>query len=477
LYCLTCRADRTGTAKDVCKEAEHDLDYENLHPATNSNFTNDPTPEKEKQHIVKPKFRLNNNFYESVYVNEKPQFFKADYSIIDTPVITVIKNLKCEEETFEPVLKENIPYKPYSFKAAKGISRISKSNLLDSLWEIINDYIVAEDSDKLLILAYIFASYHLEWIYTLHYLAPIGDTGSGKSTILDLCNKLMYRPIYSEGLSFANVFRLLGNDEEGTACILEDEIQSLDKDKAKVSGYKMGYKKGNTQAKINMNSLDQKQNFFFTFAPKILAGERLTEDSGLQERTIPIYMIEGKPKYNISRLEKEQAEKIQQVRNDLLLWKLQNLLKPNINLDLELTGRNQELFEDFLVVMYGSKYYDSYKKVVLQNIKNREKSIHSKLEARIWRACRKLMENNMVTFSQIWNYIISDESEEFTGISETEQRYILHDGFEVSTRSLSKTITEKFRAKHKRTRKSVEYRFDSKVIEQLDEKYGKEILF
>ena len=477
MYCLTCQADRNGTAKDVCKEAQHDLDYENEWGKCSTYTTKEIRKKErlEKKPIIKPKFRYEQNYYESIYLDGKPSFLKVDYTT-NPPTITPISNLDVEDETIEPPKSENVPYVPYQFKSVQQLPRVSKSNLLDELWGIINDYVVMEDDEKLLLLAYIFASYHLEWINTLHYLAPIGDTGSGKSTILDLCNKLMYRPIYSEGLSFANIFRLLGNNEEGTGCILEDEIQSIDKDRTKVSGYKMGYKKGNKQAKINMNQLDQKQSFYRTFSPKIFAGERLTEDRGLQERTIPIYMIEGKPKFNISRLDKEAELRLIKIRNELLLWKLQNLNKPEISLDISLEGRNQELFEDFLTIMFGSKFYESYKTVVIQNIKNREESIHSKLEARIWRACRKLMKNNKITFAGIWNYIKSNDSVEFSGREENNQRFVLDDGFEITTRSLSKTLKEKFRGKSKRTSTATTFTFELKVIEQLDQKYGKEIL-
>lgn len=422
---------------------------------------------KKKKIIKKPKAKLPDSYIESIYLTGVPYFLQ----VIDGQ-IKPIERIETVTEIIEPLTLSNTAYEPYRFNNVQDLPKVNLEELLDETKLQIDKYLILPERDKMILLGNIAISYNLEWVDSLHYVAFIGDTGSGKTSALKLASDLMFKPLYAGDISFANTFRFLGKEEEGYGTILEDEIQTINKDFEKISSYKVGYVKGAKIPKINMNEKDQVQSYWRTFGPKILAGEELPKDRGLVERIVSIYMIQGKPKYDISRASGTQKAELQNIRNKWLLWKLQNLNRPNRKHDLTISGRNAQLFEDYLILFSGTKFYEPLKNAVTYYIKEREESIHDKLEAKVFRTVRKVMKNNQASISLIWEQIMKD----IPGQKFTEYTYHIDDGEEITKHSVSKMIVEKFRAKKGRNSKERYFTFQPDVIINLDEKYGKEFL-
>lgn len=62
----------------------------------------------------------------------------------------------------------------------------------------------------------------------IDYLLFVGDNSVGKTNRLTVFQQLEYRPLCDVSITPANIYRFLGNLEDGQGIILEDEIDNID---------------------------------------------------------------------------------------------------------------------------------------------------------------------------------------------------------------------------------------------------------
>ena len=188
---------------------------------------------------------------------------------------------------------------------------------------MVDKFIVANEISKHLIQIDILLSYCQEWITTLHFPYSVGDTESGKSTILHIASWLCYRCHLGEDIPMADIYNFLGKDEEACGTIAEDESQGLEPRDEKMRMYKSSYSKGSRKARIlSADTSGKQQVFYHTFCLKWFAGERIPNDKGFLERLAVIHMISGIPESNIKRPSKDEIGKLSALRKKLLVWKL-----------------------------------------------------------------------------------------------------------------------------------------------------------
>lgn len=435
----------------------------------------------QKHAQIKAKGMINRHYVESILVEGKPYFLCHDTI---SGEITTKEHLYYLDQMIKPLDPSQCGYLPYNFtyNEIKQIKtkKVSKDILLDKIKEQLTKCVIVSDLDLHLILGDVMLTYEQEHVNTIHFLFVVGETESGKSTVAHFFRWLGYRCLYGEDIPNADIYNFLGTDEEGAGTISEDEAQEIGINREKIRTYKNSYSKGALKPRIIQTANSKKQVYYKTFCFKVFAGERLPDDKGFRERLAVIHMIEGSPQFNIKRLTKEQRETLLNLRKALLVYKVQNVTTPLPEVDSGLSQRDQELWEDFLRVLSGTKYSDMAKKVVSYYTKQRHESIWNSIEARVFKLILRVINGTLeARFEYFWHYL-TNEQDDLSGHLEKETFYP-HDYGQKITRNFLATLFEgKFHAK-RRQKYSIEngkkhkitvYSFDENVLKSLSKKYN-----
>ncbi|MCV0410767.1 hypothetical protein [Nitrosopumilus sp.] len=443
------------------------------------------TRENSKPIISKVKGKVGTKLYvESVLVDNKPAFIVKNLSTEKIEIKYTIEQDCC---TLRPLTKGECGYIPYSYdrKILDELisSEITTEEALDEILKQIDKFIDLPKREKILILGDILLTYSLEWVSTLHYPFFVGDNESGKSSVLHLGRYLNYRCMMSEDLPHANIYNFLGEDEEATGTICEDEAQFLDKDGDKIRTYKSSYSSGSSKPRVVTLQSRKFQVYYKTYCAKWFAGEKLPRDKGFMERLAIVNMVKGNPKSNIKRLKSREISQLQKLRNMLLIWKIQRVGKNQDSFKTDLTGRNQELWEDFLSVFQNTKFYGQAENVVKHYVNQRHDSIKNSLEATIFKILiENINEKKEIESKAFWIILTTDNIHLPGRLDTWSSRKFYPDEFDVtlSPNSLSNLLEDKFQGTKMsrvktvdgKQRKTTVYCFDEKTIETLKTKYN-----
>ncbi len=213
---------------------------------------------------------------------------------------------------------------------------------------------------------------------------------------------------------------------------------------------------------------------------KVFAGERVPEDKGLKERLAVVNMLEGLPESNIKRLSDDEKRQLLELRKALLLLKIQNIQNSLPKIDSGLKQRDQELWEDFLRVVHGSKYYSRCLETVAYYTNQRHEAIWNSLEARIFKIVKQLLSGNTeLRLEGFWHHLVN-EQDELPGTLEKETFYPHDYSIKITRNSLASLFEDKFQAKRKPIYRLEDnkkhlitvYQFKPEVIEVLTKKYN-----
>jgi hypothetical protein len=438
--------------------------------------------DKKIKPVSKVKGWINNRFVESVFVDGEPAFLVKGKEL---DKIYCEQEIKYSDKTFQSLQGHEYGYKPYKFTSEEidqlnsGI--ISNDEILSDVMKMVKWYVAAPPRDRVLIAGEILLTYCQEWISTVHFPYFVGETESGKSTVLHLGKHLSYRCVVSEDWPHADVYNFLGTTEEGTGTICEDEAQEMGRDREKIRTYKNSYSKGSVKPRVIMTNAGKYQVFYKTFCCKWFAGENVPHDKGFLERLVIVYMLGGKPSGNLKSASFKEQWYLNRLRNKLLFWKMQNIGNDFPRIDSGLAGRDQELWQDFLSMFHGTKFKDQSREVADYYLNQRKESIKESLEAKIFRSIKPLLDESMEIESKtIWKRVTN--SDELLGKLDerTENTFYLdEDDRKLTKNSLSDIVRFKFQAKRKiryekvegKRRKITSYIFDEEIVKILSEKY------
>jgi hypothetical protein len=230
--------------------------------------------------------------FESVYYNGKPEFLIFHKG---TEKFMVAENLLGEGVLYLPYRKDMYPYRPYTLNEdmLKFINSWVPSNeeIYKMVYEEVDTFLDMELIYKILEADHILETYQQHKIISTSHLGFVGEPESGKSNALEVINGLGYRTLSSASLPAADVYRFLGDHEEGCGTILEDDAERLDQPRyeEKMKLYKSGYKKGKTVPRMEFTKKGTAiQRFFNSFCCKDFAMRYLPNDTALRGTGIKI---------------------------------------------------------------------------------------------------------------------------------------------------------------------------------------------
>ncbi len=283
--------------------------------------------EKKEKFVVKTSIITKNELYEMVFDRDKNS---TSYTKVD-------RSGHIEKDLSE-VEVNGIKYQPLSPNSnliEKGVMLFSSTVVpYEDEKEILNDIKIF--IHKYLDISEVFeqiATYYVlfTWLYDrfneVPYLRAIGDFGSGKSRFIQTIGMLCYKPVFTSGAtSTAPIFRIL-NESKGTLVLDEADFKFSDMTSDIVKILNTGYQKGTAVIRCKPNSFDPEA--FDVYGPKIIATRETFTDKALESRFLVEEMEGGKVRKDIPRtLDEDFYEGAQNIRNKLLMWRLDNYFKP-----------------------------------------------------------------------------------------------------------------------------------------------------
>jgi hypothetical protein len=362
---------------------------------TNNNFkSNDNGKSKKKQSIVdseiivkepteKPKREFvtykysqlgKGSLHEAVIINGLPLFIKYNQN---SKEIELIEKIEENNRILRPPEIEEYPYTLYAFESNDELKEfINKAKIitLDELYikckSIFPKYVDQDDHIIILLTADSMWTHFQDLFPTTHYFEGVGTNDVGKSSIGSTFEYTWYRVVKATAISGPNYYRLLGTIEPGQCVIIEDEGDSISEDSDKVKIFKAGNEWDGKVPKINMNSRNQEQKWYYAYCYKMLLAEKSLSQSkarGVVDRTFSGHCKPGNPRYSIKNIVNNKINKnskclelyneLLEYRKLMLCYRLVHFkdLLPEVQTGLK--NRDNELCNPLLQLFYGTKAY------------------------------------------------------------------------------------------------------------------------
>jgi hypothetical protein len=290
--------------------------------------------------------------------------------------------------------------------------------------------------------------------------------------------------MYGVTVPSADIYGFL-EDSDAIGCILEDEVQGIQKDTDKIKIYKAGYKQGAVVPRTIITEHDRIIKYYRTFSFKACASEQIPQVKGFNERFLFIPMVEGTPEKEWADITKEDLDRLHNLRNMLLKWRLQSrdLQLPEVQMLMK--GRLKELWKPLLQITHGLTVYDGLFKFVEDQKNERLSTKQNTLEGHIVKVISSLynQRNETIPFSDIWRELVSD----LDGKLDDKKPHVMDTSefFQVTKNKVGYRLREILSGKSKPIReKNSEgndivvkaYVFDPAKLRKVAKKYGYELV-
>ena len=272
------------------------LGVNHTNDSQNSNNNSKSKDNANKTHSVVA-FKYSNNkrgpLYESVILAGHPMFIKYENG-----QVKVVEQIEEGSRIIRPPRREECPFPVYEFAKLTEVEAyidraknklISIESLYSKTKEIVLKYVDQDEPIIILLVVDIIWSYFQDLFPTTHYINVTGDNETGKTSIGFVFQYTGYRPVRATAISAANYYRTLGAVEPGQCTIIEDEADNIEEDPGKLKILNGGYEYTAIIPKINMNSRNQNQTWFYGYCLKILISNKPLNPNkakGLAERTL-----------------------------------------------------------------------------------------------------------------------------------------------------------------------------------------------
>ena len=362
--------------------------------------------EKQKSKIHKSSGIAEQGYFEAIYHKQKPAFLT-----INKNQFRIYPQVTAEGEIFEPKeFPSEFPYEAYGYFEGEVLS------LEKLFWKIRDEFNLFLDVESIwkdYLAACVLLSYQQEKLRTVPYPYFVGDNESGKTVALNLLNWLCYRPMLGVTIPSADVYGYL-DDSDAPGTILEDEAQGLQKDSDKAKIYKAGYKKGAVVPRTIMMQNKRFIKYFRVFGFKACAAEELPRVKGLLERFIFIPMTEGIPNKDWADLNETDEQRLRELRNILLKWRLANMEWKIPDIELPVKGRLKELWKPVIQIISGLTVEKELRTQLELLQKERLNERINTLEGHIVKViCELITPGEPISFADLWTNLVTDLGAKF----------------------------------------------------------------
>jgi hypothetical protein len=504
------RAYETGEIIDFSKKINgNDKSKKNKNDDKEQPKQDKETKKEKKREFKTYKYSENGkgDLNEAVLINGFPFFIKYNYV---TNKVEIIDKIEETSRILKPPQSEEYPYVPYEFRSKDELDQYierAKKITLDQLYAkckiIFSKYIDQDEHIISLLTADSIWTYFQDLFPTTHYFEGIGTNDVGKSSIGYTVEFTAYRVVKGTSISGPNYYRLLGTMEPGQCIIIEDEGDSISQDADKVKILKSGYEFDGKVPKINMNSKDQSQKWYYSYCYKIILAEKSLSQlkaKGLVDRTFSGYCRPGKPRYPVKSVVSKNTNKnpkLVRLCNEFLDFRMLMLCYRLIHyrdllseIDTGLKNRDDELCKPLLQLFYGNDALKEIIKTLEFFVNQRRERKSNSLEAILYPIIKKFILTSSndsdqqekkakklvsIPYSMIWSHIINDGIEGSFDEKKKYQYETVSYGI-LYNNSLSTFIADKFGAKlDKKTHGSI-LTFDIEKLENFENVYGNQLV-
>ena len=476
--CGDCKLFKT----DECPERYHFSEYVDGRPLMDAQCAAcgqfEPNSKKRKKLVLKDCGLSPSGWFEAIYHRGEPRFL-----VEKGGNFSIVESLSVNGEEFAPKDVRHMPYESYGWFEGQVPNR---EDLFWMVWREIDGFIDVEPIWKDVLAAAVLLSYQQEKLQTVPYIFVYGDNESCKSTVLQVLKSLCYRPMYGVTIPAADIYGYL-EDSDGTGCIFEDEVQGIHKDTEKIKVYKAGYKQGAVVPRTILTDHDRIIKYYRTFCFKACASEQIPQVKGFLERFILISMVEGYPEKEWSDVTKEDLQRLYDLRNCLLKWRMLSREWQLPDVEVPFKGRLKELWKPLLQITSGLTVYDSLFKFVETQLSERLKIKQDTLEGKIVKVVVEVLNQSEtgvaeVPFSTIWSLL----REELDGKIDEKKPHVMETSefFQVTKNRVGYRLREVLSGKTKVLREKVgeewvstkAYEFDVEKLRRVAKKYGFEFV-
>lgn len=426
------------------------------------------------------------DLYESIILGGVPVFIRYDER---NSKLVPLADIEEETRVLRPPSIEEYPYTPYEFDNVKELCEYveyAKKQTPDTLYKIALNFIKKyndQDEYKQILLAVdAYWSYFQDRFGTTHYLGIVGDNDSGKSSIGNTLEAIMYRAVNMTSPTAANVFRALGMIEAGQCTLILDESDKISEDVDILNILKTGYDYKKKVPKTNSNTW--KQEWFWTYCHKTIIGEKSPSKlkaKGLLDRTLLFTVYPGNPELDIKEVTSPQGdpirtkeyEKLISFRKLMLVYRLIHFKDSIPDIDINIQRRNKELCKPYIQLFYGTPVQKEIEQTfqIFLDSKNSKKS--RSIEAVLIPVIIDLVEQEgkEVASSKVWEFI----KEELEGESFSSDEYHVAD-FVLYRTTVTKLLEDKFGAEVKHGKKGNKVVFNYDKLQKIQKSYDTDVI-
>ena len=365
------------------------------------------------------------------------------------------------------------------------MQKVAKQESFDSLYNrakyFVQEYNDQDPHKQILLACDIVWSYFQDKFSTTHYLAIIGDNGSGKSTVGDTFEAIGYRPVSMTDPTAANLFRVLGTIEPGQCTIIADEAEKIDQSADIMSILKTGYHIKKKVAKTNSNTW--KQEFFWTYCFKMIISERAPHQSnakGVLDRTFLLDTYKGNPQHDIKEVLNPAGDKVRQklldelisFRKLMLIYRLIHFADPIVDIEIGLDGRDKELCKPVIQLFYNTKAQKEIETSLQNFVEAKKQRKESTMEAALYPIIANLVSKhgNEISNGLIWESL--KENVEGAPDQRKPSEYHTSDFGTIYRNTITNIICDKFGAKRKHKETGNILIFNPEKLSRAGKVYG-----
>ncbi len=318
--------------------------------------------EREKKEKKKGKKRkvvsyiaLPDKLYLAVKGGEDDYYF----AYLDDGEVKLAKTIELEDAIYDP----RNPYgDPVYYPTTNIINAkyVETEELIKKIEEHLKKYIDLEDRDLEFSIYYILFTWFYRKIHTVPYLAFRGDTGKGKTRMLDVIGQLCFYPLITSGGSSRSAIMRAQEDYKGTLVLDESDFRG-DKEHEMTKYINTGFEDRKPFLLTNRNN--EKREKFDNFSPKILGMREAFQDAASEGRIFTINPLETMRMDIPPNLDDKYFQETNLLRDLIARWALENWSKikgeyMEIIQQLPLEGRIKQLGAPLtiLIPILGEEY-------------------------------------------------------------------------------------------------------------------------